>query len=101
MTSTFRICRIGGVDVDASWTWLAVFALLTWWLAGAVFPDTNPGLAAGTYAAMGVVAAVLVFASIVLHELGHARRARREGMQVEGVTLWADRKSTRLNSSHK
>lgn len=37
---------------------------------------------------MALVAAVCFFASILLHELGHARRAQREGVPIEGVTLW-------------
>jgi Zn-dependent protease len=89
MSSSFRIGRVGGIDIDANWTWPLVLAFVVWSLAGGVFPDTNPGLSSGTYLAMGIAAALLFFASIVLHELGHARQARREGMEVSGVTLWA------------
>jgi len=38
--------------------------------------------------AMGVVAALLFFACVLLHELGHALRARRENVEIEGITLW-------------
>lgn len=65
-----------------------MFALITWSLASAVFPEQNPGLSKGTYVAMAVVAALLFFGSLLLHELGHAVRARREGMEIEGITLW-------------
>jgi len=89
MSSSFRIGRLGGVDVDANWTWVIVLAVVVWSLAAGVFPNTNPGLPAATYLAMAFVASLLFFASIVLHELGHVRQARREGMEVDGVTLWA------------
>ena len=65
-----------------------MFALITWSLASAVFPEQNPGLSKGTYVAMAVVAAVLFFGSLLLHELGHAVQARREGMEIERITLW-------------
>src|SRR5918999_3441085 len=57
-------------------------------LASAVFPNQNDGLSDATYVAMAIVAALLFFASILLHELGHAIQARREGMEIEGITLW-------------
>src|SRR6185437_14947173 len=37
---------------------------------------------------MAVIAAGLFFASLVAHELGHAVTARREGMELDGITLW-------------
>jgi Zn-dependent protease len=37
---------------------------------------------------MAIVAALLFFGSILLHELGHAVQARREGMEIDGITLW-------------
>jgi Zn-dependent protease len=65
-----------------------VFALIAWSLASAVFPEQNPGLSKGTYVVMAVIAALLFFGSLLLHELGHAAQARREGMEIEGITLW-------------
>ena len=37
---------------------------------------------------MAIVAAFLFFSSLLLHELGHALQARREGVEIEGITLW-------------
>jgi Zn-dependent protease/CBS domain-containing protein len=89
MTSTMRFGRVAGIEVGAHWTWLLVVALIVWSLAAGVFPDTNPGLSDGAYLAMGLVAAALFFASLLLHELGHALQARREGVETDGITLWA------------
>jgi Zn-dependent protease len=80
--------RLAGVEIGVTWTWLLIFGLVVASLAGGVFPSTNVGLATGTYIAMGVAAAVLFFASLLLHELGHAVQARREGMEISGITLW-------------
>lgn len=85
---TMRLFRVAGIDVEAHWSWAFIVALFVWSLADAVFPDTNPGLSHTTYALMGAAAALLLFASLALHELGHAVQARREGMPIEGITLW-------------
>jgi Zn-dependent protease len=86
--TTFRLARVKGIDIGVNWSWLLVVVLIVWSLAGGVFPATNPGLSDGSYFAMAVVAAVLFFASLLLHELGHALQARREGMKIDGITLW-------------
>jgi Zn-dependent protease/CBS domain-containing protein len=86
--SSFRLGRIAGVEVGVNWSWLVVFALITWSLASGVFPDQDPGRSQATYVTMAVIAAVLFFASLLAHELGHAVTARREGMELDGITLW-------------
>ena len=88
MNASFSLGRIAGIKIGINWTWLVVFALITWSLATQVFPDQNSGLSDTTYVVMAVVASLLFFSSILLHELGHAFQARREGMEIEGITLW-------------
>jgi Zn-dependent protease len=88
MTSSLELGRVAGIRIGIHWSWLVVFALIVWSLASAVFPAQNEGLSDGTYIAMGIVAAVLFFTSVLLHELGHALQARREGMEIDGITLW-------------
>jgi Zn-dependent protease len=85
---SFQLGRIAGIRVGLNWSWLVVFALLIWSLSTAVFPATNPGLGDGTYLAMAIVASVLFFTSLLLHEFGHALQAQRDGMEIEGITLW-------------
>ena len=88
MIATWRLGRIAGVEIGVSWTWLFIVALVTWSLAAAVFPEANPGLDDATYAAMAAIAVPIFFACLLLHELGHAVVARREGMVIDGITLW-------------
>jgi Zn-dependent protease/CBS domain-containing protein len=80
--------RIAGIRIGVNWSWLVVFALIAWTLADVVFPSQNPGLSDNTYIAMALIASVLFFGSLLLHEFGHALEARREGMEIEGITLW-------------
>ena len=88
MGDSFELGRIAGIRIGVNWSWLVVFALIVWTLAATIFPDSNPGLSEGTYLAMAVIAAVLFFVSLLLHELGHALVARRQGVEIEGITLW-------------
>ncbi len=88
MGSSLRLGRIAGIEFGVNWSWLVVFALIVWTLASAIFPSTNPGLSKGTHIAMAVVAAILFFLSLLAHEFGHALQARREGIEIDGITLW-------------
>ncbi len=88
MKPDLELGRIAGIRIGVNWSWLVVFALISWTLASAVFPSQNPGLSDSAYVAMAIVAASLFFASLLLHELGHALQARREGVEIEGITLW-------------
>jgi Zn-dependent protease/CBS domain-containing protein len=88
VNGNIRLGRFGGVEVRINWSWLVIFALIVWTLADGVFPSQNPGLSGGVHLAMAIVAALLFFASLLLHELGHSWEARREGMEIDGITLW-------------
>ena len=87
MESSFKLFRFRGIDVGANWSWLLVFALLVFQL-WQVFPRTYPELSGSAGFAMAVVAVVVFFGSLLLHELGHAVVAIREGMEIDGITLW-------------
>src|SRR2546421_4049104 len=88
MGTSLRLGRIAGIEIGLDWSWLVVFALLVWTLATGIFPSTNPKLGGGAHLAMAFVATALFFCSLLLRELGHALRARREEIAIEGITLW-------------
>jgi Zn-dependent protease len=88
MKETFRLGRIAGIEIGLNWSWVIVLILMLWTLAAGIFPTENPGLSDGTYMAMAGVAAIVFFASLLLHELGHAVTAKRQGMTIDGITLW-------------
>lgn len=71
--------------LDASWFLIA--ALVTGALAFDIFPGELPGRHQAVYLALGVVAALLFFLSILLHELGHSLVSQRCGIAVPRITL--------------
>jgi Zn-dependent protease/CBS domain-containing protein len=85
---SLRLGRIAGIPVGVNWSLLLVFWLITWGLAGNQLPDQLPGHSTGAYWATATMTAVLFYASLLAHELGHALVARSKGVTVEGITLW-------------
>ena len=80
--------RLAGFQVGVDWSWLIIAVLITWTLSVGVFPSYFPDLTPAIYWSMGVIAALGLFASIILHELGHALVARRYGLPIRGITLF-------------
>jgi Zn-dependent protease len=83
-----RLFTIGGIDVAVHVSWLAIFALVTWSLATAYFPAVIPDASPTEYWILGVVASVLLFASVLVHELAHSFVAKSRGMDVRSITLF-------------
>lgn len=88
MRGTWRIAKIFGIDVNIDSSWLIVFVLITWTLAGSYFPDRYPGWASWLHWAVGVATSVLFFASVMAHELAHSLVAIHQGEKVRSITLF-------------
>jgi Zn-dependent protease len=88
-SGTVRLGSLLGVPLELHFSWAIIFGLLAWSLATGYFPAVVPDLPAGSYWSKGILAALLLFASILAHELGHAIAARREGVKTERIVLFA------------
>jgi Zn-dependent protease/CBS domain-containing protein len=88
MQSTIRIGRIAGIEIGLHYTWLFAVVLIAWSLAVGYFPTVISGVGATTYWALGIIAALLLFISVLLHELSHSLVARSRGMTVDSITLF-------------
>lgn len=87
MKATLSLGRIAGVRVGLHWSVLGIVAILVS-LALARWPVMVPGYSWIAYALAAVTVAVLFIGSLLAHELAHAVMARREGVEVGGITLW-------------
>ncbi|MEW2328493.1 site-2 protease family protein [Micromonospora chersina] len=88
MRASFRLGRIAGVPVGVNWSVLVIFLLIAWALSASQFPRAYPGHSAVAYVAAGLAAAVVFFLGLLAHEVAHAVVAKRNGIEVEGITLW-------------
>lgn len=91
-TLNLTILKIAGIPVRLHVSWLVLAVLITWSLAlgfSQRYPvDEHPGWTAATYWSMAVLTALGLFASLILHELGHALAGRRLGVPFRSITLF-------------
>ena len=88
MPSSIGVGRILGIRVDIHFTLFLIVAFLTWSLATGFLPDRYPSWSPATYWSTGLICALSLFVSVLLHELAHSLVAIRRGYRVEGITLF-------------
>jgi Zn-dependent protease len=88
MLRGIRIARIFGIDVSIHPSWFVILFLIVWSLGSGLFPSIYAGWSQGEYWGVAVAAAMLLFASVLAHELAHSLVARRQGVPVTGITLF-------------
>jgi Zn-dependent protease/CBS domain-containing protein len=88
MPGSFRIGSIAGIGIEVNVSWLVILVLLTFSLAVSWFPATVPRQPVLVYWALGFIAALLLFVSVLLHELAHSLVARARGVPVKRITLF-------------
>jgi Zn-dependent protease/predicted transcriptional regulator len=88
MDENLRLGRLFGVRIGINWSVLLIFALIVAGLAAGRFPLVAPDRSGTAHLLAALVAALLFFGSLLAHELSHAIVAQRNGIEVEGITLW-------------
>jgi Zn-dependent protease len=81
---SFQLARIFGIRIGVDFSWFLIFFLILYWRTQD-YQDVVPGSNAFLLA---LISAVLFFLSILLHELGHAVVAIRNGIPILGIDLW-------------
>lgn len=83
-----RVGRILGIPIRLDLSFFFVFALLVFLIATQVLPDSLDGLGGAERWLYGVVAGIIYFVSLLIHELAHSLMAKRYGMEVSSITLF-------------
>jgi Zn-dependent protease len=85
-TGSHQLARIFGIRIGVSTSWFFVVFVMIWTLTGPFHTELGGSNSTAFIVAVGAV--LLFFASLILHELGHALAARRLGIQIERIDLW-------------
>ncbi|MEY9844724.1 Zn-dependent protease [Streptacidiphilus sp. BW17] len=100
MNGSVPLGRLFGIPLRVHWSAPLLVVLLTFGLAGNVLPAWVPGRSSGVYLLGGLVGALLLIASLVLHEVAHGVVARRAGTRVDDMTVWGLGGVTRIGRLH-
>jgi Zn-dependent protease/predicted transcriptional regulator len=81
------LVRVFGIRIGVDPSWFLALFLFIWWLTG-YYQDALPGTDDTGPFLLATATALLYFLSILLHELGHAWVAIRNGIPIAGIDLW-------------
>ncbi len=96
MNGSVPIGRVVGVPLRMHWSVPLLVVLLAYGLGRQTLPVWTPGRSTAVYTFASAVGALLLLASLLLHETAHAATARRKDISVQDVTLWALGGMTRM-----
>ncbi len=83
-----KLFKILGFEVGIDLSWIIIAVLIAWSLSTGFFPFQYRGLSTQTYWIMGIVGALGLFFSIIVHEFSHSLVARNFGIPMKGITLF-------------
>lgn len=84
-SGSIQLARLFGIRVGVDFSWFVILFIVIFWLSDE-FQRSLGGSQTEAYVT-AVISALLLFASVIVHELGHALTARRHGIEVAGITL--------------
>jgi len=88
MRGSLKIARIAGIDIGIHYTWILAFFIIGWSLAQGYFPQLYKSWTTAAYWTAGFVSAILLFISVLLHEMAHSLVAQARGLPVSSITLF-------------
>ena len=88
MKHSWRIGKIAGIDIHIDSSWFLILILFTWTLATSYFPTKFPDWPGLQHWLIGFVTSLLIFVSVLIHELSHSLVAIHQGEEVRSITLF-------------
>jgi len=85
---SWRIAKVFGIDIKIDSSWIIIFILFSWILSANYFPQRFQDWARGLYWIIGIITSLLIFASVLVHELAHSLVALKQGEKVRSITLF-------------
>jgi Zn-dependent protease/CBS domain-containing protein len=82
------IFKLAGIPIRIDYSWFVIFLIYTWTISTYYLPTMAPKLAWPLYWLIGIATTLLLFISVLTHELAHAYVARREGIGIHSITLY-------------
>jgi Zn-dependent protease/CBS domain-containing protein len=86
--SPITLFHVRGIRITVDWSWFLVLFLVIFWLSNFYGNVLGESSSDSTPFALAVLSAIGFFGSIVLHELGHAFAALRNGIGISSIQLW-------------
>lgn len=83
-----KIGSLLGIPVKLHYTLVLAVLLIAWTLAEGLMPFEYPGLSTIEYWAIGIIGAVGLFTSVLIHELAHSYVAKKNGLPVNRIVLF-------------
>jgi Zn-dependent protease/predicted transcriptional regulator len=88
MKQSIKLLTIFDIPIEINYTWFIIFGLVIFTLASGYFPAATPELPAPLHWLMALIASLLLFASLLAHELSHSVVAIRNNLPIHGITLF-------------
>jgi Zn-dependent protease/CBS domain-containing protein len=86
--NSITLFHVRGIRIAVDWSWFLVLFLVIFWMSQYYGDVLGESSSASTPFVLALVSALGFFGSIVLHELGHAMVAVRNGIGISSIQLW-------------
>lgn len=85
---SLQIAKVKNIPIKLHFTLIIVFLLLAWTASSNFMPTYFPNLSVIQYWIMGIISAVVLFISVLLHELAHSLQSLKYGLKVRQIILF-------------